>query len=384
MKFSPQRRSVGPESERESASCFFAIDRTESGQHHTSTMRHDPDALTASAHKLAETKQTCHARAVLAMGLLIAAATVAYGEQPERQVVLRSALDKTRALVCEPVYLRLFATNVTTKTVELNGEFYACGQVVIIVNWPNELPQRFSGLQPPSVLPQTSFNLRPDETREILFYDNALCYRIAGDTWEEGPLFDHPTKVVLKVRVEHRVNMQETPFYMPEPFSLEIVEPTREDDKAVLEALLKDKRLTKAMQRANAAQSVIPRFRELLTKWPDSTYAPYLHYTLLGGLTYGAATAGSTSAIIEQLNESLAVTDSFAGAYPDFVYADDIHYRRAYCLDRLGQPREAMNELNALLNKFPMSGRIHERDDLCGRYLFKEKTVSAPPWNLAR
>lgn len=322
-------------------------------------------------------------RRLLVVALVVAssAASVCFAQAPGAMPRLHFAtgLVKSRILVGEPLFVYVYATNASKYPVTLSFPMRWSSGAEATIAWPDRAPLQYVGLSERTKTPQAGYRLDPSETRETRVIDHSICYKLADEHSDEGFVFDRPGRATVQLKLFYKV-IDAPQVLEPRPFAVEVVAPEREADRAALEAIKADRGLAICLQSGVASPSYFEIVEAFVERFPDSTYTPYLRFALVGGLTFSKS--DEPLEFEAWLKRGVEAARAFRRDYPDFYQLDEVMYRQAYCHDKLGQAREAMDRIMEIMRGFPECWRLSVSDPLLRRYVLPEETIATAPWSL--
>jgi len=295
-----------------------------------------------------------------------------------------TGLVKPRVLIGEPVYLSIYATCLamppSAPPVEFDIQPYFGAGLRTTISWPDDLDLRYAGIREPGAYPDIAYQFSLGETRNFHPFDNAICYKLKDDHSDEGFVFRRPGTASIRLEIGFKLSGAFR-VYRSKPLALEIAAPSTPADVKVLEAIEKDKALALALQNGVCRSEDCARIEALALAYPDSTYAPYLRYALLGGLALDESSGVEERQ--RRLRKALEVGAQMMRLDAGYYHLDEAMFRCASCYDRLGQPAKAGDEIQELMRRYPFFWRIVPAEKLFRRYVLRGEAPKDMPWSLS-
>jgi tetratricopeptide (TPR) repeat protein len=311
---------------------------------------------------------------MIAVFLMMQACVNVFAQQ-RSPLELRVELNKTKYLLGEPILLSLIVKNPSDKLYQFSSELTPVSDFEINIIKPQELPKRYLATMKPGIYPQVVYEMHPGDRKKV---DYTILY---DEDSENGLLFAKPQQAKISCKLAYNIDdVHPFRYYFPN-IDIEIAAPTGEDEAAF--KLLAQKSVIFDLHRGLATDQTKPVLRELLEKYPHSTYAPFALYALAGGeILLQNAT--------QSYEEAIKLYKRMITEYPSFPLMDYVYYRIAGCYDKMGKEQnndaykeEANKWLIKIWNEFPQSSRIRKNDPLFKEYIFdKQKEPNPLTWSM--
>jgi len=284
-------------------------------------------------------------------------------EESGRDLEIFAALNKNSIVVGEPLFLNLLLENRSDHPIEFRSRLSPYGDVQMRFSIPERLPVDYKGTFQSSFYPHCLFKMPPRGKDRVSF---AIYY------FEETPgklLFDKPMKARLEAEIKGYLGEKIEEFRFP-PMILEVKEPEEKDREAL--DFLRNENMVYDIHQGHATRELLPKFEKFLELYPDTTYTPFVLFTLADGYRLTGPDGEP------DYHKAITLFKQYIREYPDTILTDDAVYRIGDCHDSLGDEESATRWFVKLYNNYLTSNRVSNHDPMMQKYIYNKKKVQVP------
>lgn len=266
----------------------------------------------------------------------------------------------------EPVFLQVVLANASKEDqFEVSANWHPANDFDIEIARAGGLPRRFTAGVKGELRLAATYKIRPET---LIAQRWTICVDPDHPT---GFFFDQPGVYTIRCRVRIAVNNYPTDLNLGS-HTIKVLEPTPEQEEIV--KLIMRPECAWDLQKGRASDETAPIWKKVATEYPDSVWGPFADL-LLAWHRWDSG-ADDYEKVADQFQ-------SLIEKHPNFVLLDTIYYGVAASYDRAGDNLKALDWLNRLQLRFPMSRHIREGDPLFQRYIYRKEWESRyAPWYL--